>query len=80
MQFAQCKCGKCTSHHSGMPPADCQGCRECNTTLEGHPDHHKPTADHTPVKKFDENTGEPYFRCGKCMDKCGENGEDLGEN
>ena len=66
MQYYRCKCGESVAFGS-MPPQDCEGCVECNTTLEQHPDNHKPLAEHEWIDKFDQNTGEKYQRCIKCL-------------
>lgn len=45
MQYYRCKCGERTAFGS-MSPYPCQGCPECNTTLETHPDLHREPKPH----------------------------------
>lgn len=45
MKYYRCKCGKRWSVGS-MSPRPCDGCPDCNTTLEEHPDDHKVPAPH----------------------------------
>lgn len=68
MRYYRCKCGKAESWGS-MPPKKCQGCSECNTTLELHPDHHRTPDPHEFVTRYDETTGEPYQICKRCWAK-----------
>ena len=69
MQYYRCKCGKHEYWGSGMVPAKCEGCEECNTTLEQNPENHRTPEAHDWVTKYDENTGEPYRRCRICYQK-----------
>ena len=68
MQFWRCKCGESTAFGSD-PPAKCDFCEKCSTTLEGHPDHHK--TERTPHKwvqspvETDEGP-KPLTRCQYC--------------
>ncbi len=45
MLHYRCRCGKSTAFGS-MSPYPCQGCPECGTTLDGHPDHHRAPVPH----------------------------------
>lgn len=67
MQYYRCRCGKMESIGS-MPPSPCQGCEQCNTSLETHPDNHKAPAKHDfrqqPVET-DEGTKQ-ISRCRFC--------------
>jgi len=64
-----------------MPPAKCDGCPDCNTTLEIHPDYHKTPEPHDWVTKYDENTGKPYRICQRCYRRAEvkEHGTRVGE-
>ena len=68
MMYYRCKCGKAKAWGS-MHPDDCNGCSECNTTLEVDPSLHKPVAPHEWVTWYDEHTGKPYKKCNKCYAK-----------
>lgn len=65
MRTLRCKCGECIMWTTDSP-SDCQGCKSCNTTYAGHPDHHKELQPHTWKIVYNENTGLPYNRCEKC--------------
>lgn len=77
MIYYRCKCGKNEYFGSGMVPHDCEGCDECGTTLSTHPEGHKPRAPHEWETKYDENTGKPYRRCKKCLEKEGHVEDDM---
>lgn len=68
MIYYRCKCGNCQAWSSmGVNP--CDGCPECNTTLETGPEHHEEPKPHdfvpTPVET-DEGP-KPLSRCRWCM-------------
>ncbi len=53
-----------------MMPQDCDGCSKCGTTLAQSPHDHQPIKPHPVdrlIRKFDQNTGEPYTLCGVCF-------------
>jgi hypothetical protein len=66
MRTLRCKCGdKIMYTSTGVH--DCQGCEICGTTFAGHPDNHKPLIPHDfSIKKFNQNTGKPYYVCSRC--------------
>lgn len=68
MVYYRCECGKSEAWGS-MPPSSCTGCPECGTTLDTSPAGHRTPDSHEFVKKFDENTGEPYEICMNCCRK-----------
>lgn len=49
-----------------MPIQDCNGCDECNTTLEYHKDLHKETIPHDWITKYNTDTGKEYKMCSRC--------------
>ena len=68
MNYRRCKCGKCESWESGMPPRDCQGCDECKTTFASGKSGHKPLMPHTLALRYSELTGEPsHYICTECL-------------
>ena len=68
MIYRRCKCGKCESWESGMPPAPCQGCEECRTTMETSPGLHRTPLPHSLKAQFDVNTGKPSRPiCSECL-------------
>lgn len=66
MRYYRCRCGKQEAWGS-LPPQSCQGCAECGTTLEQHPERHVVPAPHEWVTRYDQDTGEPYERCSRCL-------------
>lgn len=52
MKYYRCKCGKHQAYGS-MPPAKCEGCPECNTTLETHSDFHRQPEPHEFIIMYD---------------------------
>lgn len=68
MIYMQCKCGKSTYTHSGLPPKECQGCEICGTTYATNPMDHKALVLHHPEPRYDERTGERknYDVCMHC--------------
>jgi len=66
MNYLRCKCGKITSWSSYTSAKDCEGCKECNTTLAVDISLHKPLVDHNYVTKYNSNTGKPYKVCSVC--------------
>lgn len=68
MQHYRCKCGEATAFGS-TPPIDCQGCAKCNTTYAQSPDGHLEPKPHEWIKKYNQNTGEPYEVCERCLTK-----------
>lgn len=70
MKEHRCKCGKAKFLESGYPPVDCQGCSKCNTTYALHPNDHKELIPHDfSIKNYNQDTGEPYYRCIRCHEK-----------
>ena len=67
MRYERCKCGKVESWGS-ISTQDCNGCKECKTTLASHPDNHRQLEDHDYIKvKVDSDVGEAYkIICSKC--------------
>ena len=65
MKYYRCKCGKKTAW-STRGVQDCEGCKECGTTLAEHPEEHKPVADHAAVVYYRQTDGSPYLVCSKC--------------
>lgn len=69
MQYYRCKCGKCEAWGS-MSPYPCQGCGECGTTLETHPElHDKPKPhDFSDVETVKTDQGAATItRCRWCQ-------------
>ena len=73
MQHYRCKCGKATAHTSGTPMYDCQGCKECKTTLAQSENGHKELIPHDleDFKEIHEVDGvqkvvKHYKRCKRC--------------
>jgi len=66
MQYYRCKCGKREFWGSGMVPAPCDGCDECGTTLTQNLDNHETPRAHQLIRRYKEETGEPYWRCELC--------------
>ena len=65
MRYIRCKCGERIGWTSdGTAP--CDGCSECNTTLETHPSLHRTPVPHDLVERYDGRTGKPYKRCRLC--------------
>jgi hypothetical protein len=74
MNYWRCKCGRQTSWESGMPPAKCEGCNECNTTLAMYPDMHETPIEHDLEPRFNVRTGEPDGSiCRRCHKRIKEN-------
>jgi hypothetical protein len=61
VQFYRCRCGKHTAFGSYGPYA-CEGCPDCNTTLEQHPDYHRVPEPHQFEDEYDvdRKTGETF--------------------
>lgn len=68
MQFYRCKCGNYKIWSSNYPPR-CISCRDCGTTIDSSPNDHEKPMEHELVKQFDQNTGEPYEICLRCLEK-----------
>jgi len=66
MRYYRCKCGNCQAWGS-MPPEKCNGCKECNTTLEESPNTHTEPSEHKWITEYDKHTGEPYEICLNCL-------------
>lgn len=69
MRYRRCRCGKIESWSSGLDPQACEGCLDCNTTLEVYPDAHKERIPHDFVERTvtedGKTTDESYCRlCG----------------
>lgn len=68
MKYYRCKCGKSESYGS-MSPSACHGCEHCGTTLALSPDMHRTPEPHVWIKKYNEDTGNPYEICSRCHQK-----------
>jgi len=67
MIYYRCKCGKQEAWGS-MPPNQCDGCSECGTTLDTHPELHRTPTPHDFVATnvaTDEGP-KPLSRCRYC--------------
>ena len=73
MKFYRCKCGRMRSYGS-EPPADCQSCPDCKTTLEQSPeDHHAPGPHLWTTNFVSTDYGKlPFTFCARCLFKKGE--------
>ena len=65
MKYYRCKCGKKTAW-STRGVQDCEGCKECGTTLAERTKKQKPVADHAAVVYYRQTDGSPYLVCSKC--------------
>ena len=67
MQYYRCKCGNAKAWTSmGVP--GCVRCSKCGSDLAQSPQGHSDKPDeHDFVTKYDQNTGEPYDVCRRCM-------------
>lgn len=68
MQYYRCRCGKKEALAS-YPPASCEGCRDCNSTLELHSSMHRVPRPHEWVARYDNLTGKRYFLCKWCHER-----------
>lgn len=69
MQYYRCKCGDSTAW-SSMGVSACTTCKKCGSDLAQSPGGHAETpAPHEYVTKYDQDTGTPYERCSRCMDR-----------
>lgn len=71
MRYLRCKCGKHEHWNSGVRIWDCQGCRDCNTTIAGGPDGHRsPVPPHQMARlRVEADEGEAFeHRCADCME------------
>lgn len=70
MRYMRCKCGKHAAWTS-MGHAECDGCGECNTTLEESPSQHREPAPHDWREEWtiDAQSGERGRErvCLRCM-------------
>ena len=66
MQYYRCKCGLRRMFGSDTP-RPCEGCDQCNTTLEQDPDHHTTPEPHQWVTKYNQNTGARKQVCRHCL-------------
>jgi hypothetical protein len=67
MNFWRCVCGERAVLESGMPPAACDVCEACGSTLAQHPSEHRAPEPHDPVTRYSPITGEPYTICVRCQ-------------
>lgn len=70
MKYYRCRCGKREHWNSGFPIYDCQGCRDCNTTIAGGPEGHRtPVPPHQMARlQVESDEGEAFeHRCWDCM-------------
>ena len=65
MQYRRCKCGNYESWSSSVP-APCSVCEKCGSTLALPSGTYYEPEEHIFVKKYDQNTGEPYEICKRC--------------
>jgi hypothetical protein len=58
----------------GVP--SCSKCDKCKTGLSplGINFYHKPK-NHKWIKKYNSNTGKPYYECSRCLERKGEKNE-----
>ena len=68
MKYYRCKCGK-HEYWGSDSPANCMGCTDCNTTLEGNPERHKTPEPHQWKTYYHQSTGKPYQMCERCHER-----------
>ncbi len=67
MIYWRCRCGAREYWESGFPPADCNACEKCGTTLATGPEGHREPVPHEWEQRFNPRTGEPDRRtCRRC--------------